>query len=88
MSELIKTARAGRCSPSLFCFIVCVLLTPLDDGVGYGGDMAAIAHRMSGPHLLAIHFSVRSSLRPGGGGLFEACELERAGGEGVGRWMW
>lgn len=35
MSELVKTARAGRCSPSPSRLVVRVSWTPLDDGVGH-----------------------------------------------------
>lgn len=47
-------------------------------------DMAAIAHRMSEARCLLSIPSLPHPT-PGGGGLIEAGELERAGGEGVGR---
>lgn len=35
MSELVKTALVGRCSPSPSFLIVLISLTPLNDGVGH-----------------------------------------------------
>lgn len=67
MSELVKTARAGRYSPSPSRFVVRVSWTPLDDGVGHVAIWRQSPHRMSEVRLLAIHFPARSSLRPGAG---------------------
>lgn len=56
----------------MFAFAVSSRRPCLMDAVGRWrgacGDMAAIAHRMSEAHLLAIHSSARLSLRPGGAG--------------------
>lgn len=55
----------------MFAFAVLSRRPCLMDAVGRWrwicGDMAAIAHRMSEANLLAIHSSVRSSLRLGAG---------------------
>lgn len=55
----------------MFSFAVSSHRSYLIDAVGRWrgmcGGMAAIAHRMSEAHLLAIHSFARSSLRPGAG---------------------
>lgn len=82
MSELVKTARAGRCLPSPSRLVIRVSWTPGTEALGmwrYGGNRSSDEET---PCLLFISPTARPT--PGGGGLFEAYGLERAGERGSG----